>query len=289
MTIVLRTVEALNEALRDARGKEIGLVPTMGFLHEGHLSLMRQARKENELVFVSIFVNPTQFGPNEDLDRYPRDPEGDLAKCQSVGVDFIWMPDVDTVYSPDHSTTVHVEGLTSGLCGAARPGHFDGVTTVVTKLLNRIGPDRAYFGAKDFQQLAVIRRMARDLDMRTEIIGMPIVRDADGLALSSRNKYLSAADRQDGLLLSAALEAARQQWHAGTRSEDALRAAMQDVLRAGANTRVDYIEIVDRDTLLPLRDAPSEQPVAALAVFVGNTRLIDNARLDQPHAVRSTP
>lgn len=286
MTQVLRTPDELHQVVKQLRGKQVGLVPTMGFLHEGHLSLMRQARQENEVVIVSIFVNPTQFGPNEDLDRYPRDPDGDTEKCRSVGVDYIWMPDVASVYASDHSTTVHVDGLTSGLCGASRPGHFDGVTTVVAKLFNRTGANRAYFGEKDFQQLAVIRRMVRDLDMPIDVIGLPIVRDPDGLALSSRNKYLDAADREDGLRLSRALEQARQQWQAGERDPQLLIEAMRQTLTTGSAIRVDYVELVDRDSLVPLSTKMSAHPVAALAVVVGGgTRLIDNARLDREQPV----
>lgn len=252
----------------------------MGFLHEGHLSLMRHARRENDLVVVSIFVNPTQFGPNEDLDRYPRDPAGDLAKCKDAGVDIVWMPTTDSMYASDHSTTVQVRELTEHLCGASRPGHFDGVTTIVNKLFNRVRPNRAYFGQKDYQQLAVIRRMVRDLDMPVDVIGLPIVRDADGLALSSRNKYLGTEHRQDALLLSKALDGAKARWHQGERDAGALIQGMRDTIGTGQHTRVDYIELVDADTLRSLRSTPSEHPVAALAVYVGETRLIDNARLD---------
>jgi len=280
MTLAIQDNDALTQALKAHRGQSIGFVPTMGFLHEGHLSLMRQARKENDIVVVSIFVNPTQFGPNEDLDRYPRDPEGDLAKCKSVGVDFVWMPNTASMYAADHSTTVQVRDLTEHLCGASRPGHFDGVTTIVSKLFHRVRPDRAYFGQKDYQQLAVIRRMVRDLDMPVEIVGLPIVRDADGLALSSRNKYLSPAHRQDALLLSKALERSQTLWQQGERDAQKLIQELRQTIEAGEHTRVDYIELVDADTLRPLTDAPSEHPVAALAVFVGETRLIDNARLD---------
>lgn len=280
MTIAITDNDELTRVLRSHRGKSVGFVPTMGFLHEGHLSLMRQARKDNDLLVVSIFVNPTQFGENEDLDEYPRDPEGDFAKCAEVGADIVWMPSTESMYAPDHSTTVHVRGLTEHLCGATRPGHFDGVTTIVSKLLHRVQPDRAYFGQKDYQQLAVLQRMVRDLDMPVDVIGLPIVRDADGLALSSRNKYLTPALRQDALLLSKSLEHARQQWQSGERDAATLIERMRAQINAGENTRVDYIELVDAHTLRPILDAPSETPVAALAVFVGDTRLIDNARLD---------
>lgn len=281
MTRAISDHDALRDALQEHRGKTIGFVPTMGFLHEGHLSLMRQARKDNDLVVVSIFVNPTQFGPNEDLDRYPRDPEGDLAKCKDVGVDIVWMPTTDSMYAPDHSTTVQVRDLTDRLCGASRPGHFDGVTTIVSKLFHRVRPDRAYFGQKDYQQLAVIRRMVRDLDMPIDIVGMPIVRDPDNLALSSRNKYLSDAHRKDALLLSQSLQHATTRWQAGERSADVLIDEVQTRIEQGEHTRIDYIELVDAHTLRSLREEASEAPVLALAVFVGETRLIDNARLDQ--------
>lgn len=280
MTLSITDNDALRQALKAHRGQSIGIVPTMGFLHEGHLSLMRHARKENDLVVVSIFVNPTQFGPNEDLDRYPRDPEGDLAKCISVGVDIVWMPETEAMYAKDHSTTVQVRDLTEHLCGASRPGHFDGVTTIVSKLFHRVQPDRAYFGQKDYQQLAVIRRMVRDLDMPIDVIGLPIVRDNDGLALSSRNKYLSVEHRQDALLLSKALHHAKSRWQKGERNPDVLIDDLRNIIEAGKHTRVDYIAIVDADTLRPLTQHPSKRPVAALAVFVGDTRLIDNARLD---------
>lgn len=282
MTLAISDHDALRRALLEHRGKTVGFVPTMGFLHEGHLSLMRQARKDNELVVVSIFVNPTQFGPNEDLDRYPRDPEGDLAKCTAAGVDIVWMPNTDAMYANDHSTTVQVRDLTDRLCGASRPGHFDGVTTIVSKLFNRVQPDRAYFGQKDYQQLAVIRRMVRDLDMPIDIIGMPIVRDADGLALSSRNKYLSDAHRADALRLQQSIRNAAQRWKDGERNATTLIQEVREHIEPGEHTRIDYIELVDAHTLRPLHQEPSEQPVLALAVFVGDTRLIDNARLDQP-------
>lgn len=282
----IRTRDELRTVVQQLQGQSIGLVPTMGFLHEGHLSLMRAARAENEVVIASIFVNPTQFGPNEDLDRYPRDPEGDAQKCRDVGVDYLWMPESPSeVYASDHSTTVDVQGLTDGLCGAARPGHFQGVTTVVTKLLLSTAATRAYFGEKDFQQLAVIRRMVRDLDLPTRIIGMPIVRESSGLALSSRNKYLSDDHRTLALRLSQSLEAARLLWQAGERSDDVLTARIREILGDDSDVRIDYIQLVDADTLRPHRQVPTTQPLLALAVFVGPTRLIDNARLDRSDAV----
>lgn len=259
------------------------LVPTMGYLHAGHASLMSAARANNDFVVATVFVNPTQFGPGEDLDRYPRDPDGDAARCREAGVDLLWMPPPGEVYAADHATTVHVSGLTDTLCGSSRPGHFDGVATVVTKLLNLVQPRRAYFGEKDFQQLAVIRRFVRDLDLRTEIVGMPTVRDADGVALSSRNKYLSVDERAQARTIWRALEELRQRWQRGDRDVEELRARLEATLNALPAGRVDYATIVDADDLSAHRG--DERPaVAAVAVHVGTTRLIDNARLD-----RATP
>lgn len=281
---VLKTKAELLKWLAARRGRTRGLVPTMGFLHEGHLSLMRRAAEENDDAIATIFVNPTQFGPNEDLDRYPRDPEGDRARCEKAGITALWMPATDEVYAENHVTTVHVGGPSAGLCGGARPGHFDGVATIVTKLLNLVQPDRAYFGEKDYQQLAVIRRMVRDLDIQSDIIGMPIVRDTDGLALSSRNKYLSAQERADALQLWRALEDARQLWQGGERRPEQLREAILATLNKGAGLRVDYVELVDADEL-SAAEASTSAVVAALAVFCGTTRLIDNARLDSESPV----
>jgi len=275
--------QARCHADRDA-GVRIALVPTMGYLHEGHASLLREARRRADaggrrgLAVASIFVNPTQFGPSEDLSRYPRDLEGDLATCAAAGIDRVLAPsDPRAMFAPDHQTWVTVERASEGLCGASRPGHFRGVATVVAKLLNLTRPHVALFGEKDFQQLAVIRAMVRDLAFGVEIAGMPIVRDADGLALSSRNAYLSAADRATALSLSRALFEARDATARGERDAAALRArARERIARAGA--RVDYVEIVDATTLAPLaRAAPGAQLL--VAAFVGATRLIDNVTL----------
>jgi len=251
-------------------GKRIGFVPTMGFLHDGHLSLMRLAREQCDHLVVSIYVNPLQFGPNEDLDRYPRDPEGDAAKCASVGVDTLFLP--DSLYDDDHSTTVSVLSLTSGLCGASRPGHFDGVTTVVSRLLGLVQPHIAVFGEKDYQQLAVIRRMVRDLCIPVEILGGPLIRDPDGLALSSRNKFLSSEDRGRALSLRRALQTIKD--HPSGDAAERL-AAGRAVMEAD---RVDYIAIVDPSTLQPLNqiDGPARALVAA---WIGKTRLIDNLEI----------
>jgi pantoate--beta-alanine ligase len=275
--------QARCHADRDA-GVRIALVPTMGFLHEGHVSLLREARRRADagggrgLAVASIFVNPTQFGPGEDLSRYPRDLEGDLAKCAAAGIDRVLAPpDPALVFPADHETWVTAERVSEGLCGGARPGHFRGVATVVAKLLNLTRPHVALFGEKDFQQLAVIRAMVRDLFMGVEIAGMPIVRDADGLALSSRNAYLSAADRARALSLSRALFEARDAAAAGARDAEALRRRARDRI-AAAGARVDYVEIVDARTLAPVaRAAPGA--VMLVAAFVGATRLIDNVAL----------
>jgi pantoate--beta-alanine ligase len=242
----------------------------MGFLHEGHLSLMRQARTNCDHLVVSIYVNPLQFGPGEDLDRYPSDPEGDAAKCASVGVDTLFTP--ADLYENNHGTTVSVTGLTEGLCGASRPGHFDGVTTVVARLFGVVQPDIAVFGEKDYQQLAVIRRMVRDLSMGVEIIGGELVRDHDGLALSSRNKYLDKSMRSRALSLHRALHAMR----------DDSSLSVDDRLATGMDTltvdQLDYLQIVDPDSLIPMEqiNGPARALVAA---WIGKTRLIDNIEI----------
>jgi pantoate--beta-alanine ligase len=265
-------------------GARIALVPTMGYLHDGHASLLREARHRADaslrrgVALATIFVNPTQFGPNEDLSHYPRDLEGDLAKCAAAGIDRVLAPaDPAQVFAPGHQTWVEVERASQGLCGASRPGHFRGVATVVAKLFNLTLPDVALFGAKDFQQLAVIRAMSRDLAFGVEIVEMPIVRERDGLALSSRNAYLSAGERTRALSLSRALFEARDAAAEGERDVERLRARARERL-VGAGVRVDYVEIVDPDTLVPVaRAAPGT--VMLVAAFVGSTRLIDNVRL----------
>lgn len=265
-------------------GTRIALVPTMGFLHEGHLSLMREARKRADangrrgLVVASIFVNPTQFGPSEDLSRYPRDLEGDLEKCGAAGVDRVLAPEApELIFPPSHQTWVEVTAVSQGLCGEKRPGHFRGVATVVAKLLNLTRPHVALFGEKDYQQLQVIRAMARDLFMGVEIAGMPIVREPDGLALSSRNAYLSKEERERALALSRALFAARDRAAAGVRDAATLRASIEREL-ALASDRVDYVEIVHPDTLKPVEQA-APGSMALIAAYVGKTRLIDNLKL----------
>jgi pantoate--beta-alanine ligase len=268
----LMSVDEMRATARAWRreGQVIGLVPTMGFLHAGHVSLMRALRPRCDRLVVSIFVNPLQFGPTEDLDRYPRDPEGDAAKCREAGVDAIFSP--AEMYPPDFRTTVRVDGLTSGLCGAARPTHFAGVTTVVARLFGVTGADVAIFGEKDYQQLAVIRRMARDLALPVEIVPGELIRDADGLALSSRNVYLSPDERARGLSLHRALFAMRDLAAAGEADAEVILAAGASRLEVD---RLDYLALVDADTLEPVADVL--RPCRALvAGFVGKTRLIDN-------------
>lgn len=256
-----------------------GLVPTMGALHEGHLSLVRRARAENERVGVSIFVNPTQFGPEEDLDKYPRTLEQDLSLLEAEGADLVWTPTPEHVYPPGFQTTVTVAEVTKPLEGAARPGHFAGVTTVVAKLFNVFQPTRAYFGQKDAQQVAVIRQMVRDLNFNLEVVVCPIVREADGLALSSRNRYLNAEERQAATALYRALTHAQAQWEAGERRGESLRRAMLDVLEAEPLARVEYVSAADPETLAEI-DGQAERALLSMAVFVGKTRLIDNFVLE---------
>ncbi len=257
------------------QGKTIGFVPTMGYLHEGHLSLMRRTRPQCDILVVSIFVNPTQFGPNEDFERYPRDFERDERLCREVGVDVVFYPTADAMYPRPYLTYVHVEKLSETMCGASRPGHFRGVTTVVTKLFNIVQPHIAVFGQKDYQQSLIIRQMVRDLNFDVEIDVAPIVREADGLAMSSRNKYLSPEERQQALVLYRSLTRAEELIREGERNVDTLLQAMQTVISEAPDARIDYIAIVDAETLEPLSTV-RHNTVIALAVYIGTTRLIDN-------------
>jgi pantoate--beta-alanine ligase len=277
---VLRTVAemvAFSEAAR-ARGERIAFVPTMGYLHAGHVALLEEGRRRGDRLVLSIFVNPTQFAPNEDLARYPRDLEGDLAKAAGAGTDVAFVPGDGEMYPRGYQTFVQVRDLEKGLCGAHRPGHFVGVATVVCKLFNIVRPHVAIFGEKDYQQLAVIRRMVADLDMSIEIVGLPTVREPDGLAMSSRNQYLSAEERQRALALSRGLTAARVLFDAGERDAAKLIAAAEAEI-APAATRVDYVELRDATTLAPIPEHVIGPAVLAVAAFVGTTRLIDNRRL----------
>jgi pantoate--beta-alanine ligase len=272
-------VEPLRAALAPARraGRTIGLVPTMGALHEGHLSLARAARAGTEVVVASIFVNPLQFAPGEDYASYPRDLDGDLARLDAQGVDAVLAPEADELTPPERATTVHVAGLTDRLEGVHRPGHFDGVTTIVATLLNAVRPDRAYFGEKDYQQLVVVRRMVSDLDFGVEVIGCPTVRDPDGLALSSRNAYLSATERAQARALSRALFAVRDAWDGDATTA---RALLHRTLERAPGVHLDYAEVADPVTLEPLGGVVDGPAQALVAARVGPARLIDNVRLD---------
>lgn len=276
----LTTVSEMKDWAREERahGRSTGLVPTMGFLHEGHLSLIRRARAENDRVVVSIFVNPTQFGPNEDLERYPRDPEGDAEKCRNAGTDVLFVPDMDDVYGPGFQTFVSVDELSRQLCGASRPGHFRGVATVVFKLFSMVLPTRAYFGAKDYQQLCVIRTMVRDLNLDVEIVPCPIVREPDGLAMSSRNAYLSSDERKQAVVLSRALDDAERLFR--ERETDGARyiEEMTRIIAEAPNGEIDYVDLVNPDNLETL-EIVDDRAVAVLAVKIGSTRLIDNREL----------
>ena len=275
---VLTKISEMREFSREAKkeGKTIGFVPTMGYLHEGHLSLARAARQECDLVVMSIYVNPMQFGPGEDLDKYPRDLERDKSLAAKEGVDVVFRPLSGEVYPSGYATDVAVTGtLTETLCGASRPGHFKGVTTIVAKLLNIVEPDRAYFGQKDAQQAAVVKRMVRDLNIPVEVRVMPIVRENDGLAMSSRNSYLSGDQRQQALRLFRSLEKAKEMISAGEVSSDAIKREMRSILEDGKDVRVDYVETVDADTFMPLEKV-KDNTLIAVAAYVGGTRLIDN-------------
>ena len=273
---ILRDPGAVRARAEDLRrdGLRIAVVPTMGYLHDGHLSLLRAARARADVVILTIFVNPTQFGPNEDLSRYPRDEDGDLAKARPCGVDLAFCPDAAAMYPPGAQTFVEVRELARPLCGEKRPGHFAGVATIVTKLFNLTRPHVAFFGEKDYQQLAVIRRMVRDLDQGVEVVGMPIVREPDGLAMSSRNAFLSPDERARALALSTGLAAAEAAFRAGERDAGVLTRLARAPLEA-AGARIDYVDLRDADELTEL--ARVERPaVLALAAFIGKTRLIDN-------------
>ncbi len=267
-------MQSLAESLR-REGKRIGFVPTMGFLHEGHVSLMRTARAESDVAVVSIFVNPTQFGPNEDLDRYPRDAEGDRRKCESAGVDILFLPQANEMYPEKPSVFVTVEGVSDILEGAIRPGHFRGVATVVAKLFNIVKPQKAYFGQKDYQQCAVIRRMVAGLNLPVHVSVLPTIREADGLAMSSRNSYLSPDERRTASVLFRALTAARDLFLAGAREPEKLKNKMRAVLQTEPGVSCDYAEAVHPETLEQVSDAAAGT-VLLLAVRVGRTRLIDN-------------
>jgi pantoate--beta-alanine ligase len=274
----METVKTISE-LRAARlilPQPVGLVPTMGYLHEGHLSLVRAARSECASVVVSIFVNPTQFGPTEDLASYPRDLLRDLQLLEKEGVNLVWSPDVEDMYPPGFQTWVTVEGVARPLEGSMRPGHFRGVATVVAKLFNAVQPQRAYFGQKDAQQAVVIRQMVRDLNFNLDVVVCPIVREPDGLAMSSRNTYLNPEERRAATVLYRSLSAARQAYQAGERDADRLRQIMAETIQSEPLARLQYVSCADADTLQEITGIVSGRALLSMAVFVGKTRLIDN-------------
>ncbi|MGH9027031.1 MAG: pantoate--beta-alanine ligase [Acidimicrobiia bacterium] len=278
--ITLTTIPEARAACEQARvaGRSVGLVPTMGYFHEGHRSLMRAARAETGFVVVTLFVNPTQFGPTEDLDSYPRDPAGDTAVAIAEGADVLFAPSTEEMYPAASRTTVHVAGLTEDLCGAARPTHFDGVTTVVTKLLSIVGSCRAYFGRKDAQQLAVVRRMAADLNLPVEVVGCPLVREADGLAISSRNAYLTVEERGAATVLSRALSAAADAVRTGERDPVALTGLIETMVAGEPLVGMEYAEVRGADDLSRPARLVGDLLVA-VAARVGSARLIDNISL----------
>ena len=278
--IIAYTVKEVREQVKAWRkeGLTVGLVPTMGYLHEGHASLMKKAVEQNDRVVTSVFLNPTQFGPTEDLAEYPRDLDHDAKVCENAGVDLVFHPEPDEMYEPDFCSFVDMTGLTEGLCGKTRPIHFRGVCTVVNKLFNIVQPDRAYFGQKDGQQLAVVRRMVRDLNMDIEIVGCPIVREEDGLAKSSRNTYLSPEERKAALILSKTIalgeELAKTEKDAGK-----VVAAMKENIETEPLAKIDYVEAVDAVSMAPVNTLEGEC-MLAVAVYIGKTRLIDNTLLN---------
>ena len=272
---IVKSIDGLRKDLKGYKleGKSIGLVPTMGFLHEGHASLIRKARAENDIVVVSDFINPIQFGPNEDLKTYPRDLESDSKLCENIGVDFIFAPEASEMYH-DRKTFVDIEDMSNNLCGAKRPGHFRGVCTVCTKLFNITGADRAYFGQKDAQQVAIIKKVVFDLNIPIEIIPCPIVREDDGLALSSRNTYLSDKERKAALCLSRAIFKGEDLAKSGSSVSEVL-SKMKEIISSEKLARIDYISAVDLSTMEDAKDFDGDRLVA-IAVFIGKTRLIDN-------------
>lgn len=274
---LIKSLSLINKELNKCRikGQSIGFVPTMGALHEGHLSLIRKARKDNDIVVVSIFVNPKQFGPKEDLEKYPRPIKRDLALCRKAGVDFVFCPEFKQMYPDGFSTFVTVKGLSEVLCGKSRPGHFNGVATIVAKLLNIVQPDTLYLGQKDAQQAAILKRMIEDLHIPVKVQVMPIARSKDGLALSSRNAYLSDRERKDALVLSQSLKLAGFFIKNGASDTKRIIFKMRQVIEKKQSAKIDYIEIVDPATLKPLKKVAGSFLIA-LAVWIGKTRLIDN-------------
>lgn len=272
---VIKKIDELRDVLKDFKkeGKSIGLVPTMGFLHKGHASLIKKAVEENDIVVVSDFVNPIQFGPNEDLEAYPRDIDADSKLCEDLGADFIFNPEPSEMYH-DKKAFVDIEGLSDNLCGARREGHFMGVCTVCTKLFNIVGPNRAYFGQKDAQQLSIIKKLVFDLNIPVEIVACPIVREDDGLAMSSRNTYLSADERKTALCLSKAIFEGEKMAKEGFSVKEVLE-KMEEIISSEKLAKIDYISAVDLETIKDVDDF-NKDTLVAIAVYIGKTRLIDN-------------
>ena len=287
---IIRTISWMKETVRQARAENhvIGFIPTMGALHEGHLSLIRRARVDCSRVYASIFLNPTQFGPNEDLSRYPKTFESDVEKLTAAGVEVLFAPEINEIYPPGFRTYVNVEGLSERLEGRSRPGHFRGVATVVLKLFEIVQPQFAYFGRKDAQQVRILQQMATDLNLNVEIVVCPIVREGDGLALSSRNTYLNSEERRAATVLRRALEEARCELNAGTRDALQLQTALRKILSNETLARVDYVEMVDAESFEPVSSVGARPVYALLAVFIGKTRLIDNLFIE-PAAGQNAP
>jgi len=275
--VVVERIQEMKDIVKRLKkeGKSIGFVPTMGYLHEGHLSLVRLSKQQNDITIMSIFVNPIQFGPNEDYERYPRDFERDKTLAGKEGVDYIFYPSVEEMYPEDFKTVVSVKKITEMMCGKSRPGHFDGVATVVLKLFNIVNPDRAYFGQKDAQQLAVIKQMVKDLNLDVEIVPCPIVREQYGLAMSSRNVYLSEEERKSATVLYRALNLAKEMIEKGEKEVSVIKKAMEEMILREKYTKIDYIEFVNSDNFEVISKVEGKVLIA-LAVFVGKARLIDN-------------
>lgn len=279
----MEVIESVNKMKEESRailksGKKIAFVPTMGFLHEGHLTLLREGKLRGDVLVLSIFVNPTQFGPKEDFNEYPRDLEGDLKKAESAGADIVFIPQAKDMYPEGFQTGIRVEKMPKHLCGLSRPGHFDGVATVVAKLFNIVRPDTALFGQKDFQQLAVIRRMVKDLDMDIEIVGIPTVREPDGLAMSSRNKYLNKEERISALCLKKSIDIAQDFVKKGITNSASIISSIRELILAHPFTDIDYVSVCNPLTMED-KENISDESLLALAVKVGKTRLIDNCLL----------
>jgi len=282
---IIRTISWMKETVRQARAENhvIGFIPTMGALHEGHLSLIRRARVDCTRVYASIFLNPTQFGPNEDLSRYPKTFESDVEKLTAAGVEVLFAPEIIEIYPPGFRTYVNVEGLSERLEGRSRPGHFRGVTTVVLKLFEIVQPQFAYFGRKDAQQVRILQQMAVDLNLNVEIVVCPIVREGERLALSSRNTYLNSEERRAATVLQRALDEARRELNSGTRDALQLQTTIRRVLSSEPLARVDYVEIVDAESFEPVSSIGTRPVYALLAIFIGKTRLIDNLLIEHAH------